>query len=1332
MSTGWSTGDASSLDCDPVLVASAPPSDGRSTPGGSAPSLVYLAGSSTVGGDGDSGDGRQDPGAVDLLAAAVEPLADADTRESQMDAGAEEPAADDAGQATGHAPAPDPPVVEDLIDGQARPGPKHGVGGRKVGSGRRTKVNFGVGLRRVLGAYLCNISVAKLSSDAGISTDASRAAIALLEGWAKTEGSEEVWLLPGMLGVVARWGEWKRDGSGDHASSCVWLAANGRSRCTCVGSNTHRDNNVFDRATTCKHARTLDSVFDEHSAALGLDCWRVRQHLYETFQSGSGAKGEHAAIDNTCFHVKGALHVAVCPSAFGALPVPLYLTHTRSSCALCPGARTKTCSHVMVAKECGAPHRAHRASARSAVPSLEVSAVSRLRIPLHNCVAAVRVNAGVSAKTVSGGELVVPAPIRCDFCAARGKLHKLVEPSTRQGAVACTRGFCKMVVHVAKCSSCEQWVCRDGREEHLVLLTMTSAATVVWMRSMAHDASDGAALTTTTTKWIRAVRRETVAGVLPSTSPTRSGRILRNILVVGMKLMAVDLPPELFTCLHCMDGDGRYKWVSADSILVGFGSGADHVEFQHVVEAVPENRRAIKAAYLVRGESVRRIVRDVMKPKDMKLLSRAVKPAQVAVGVLLPDALPSDDRVSLTDGEKAISAVLGSIYDMHAAGAKLLAALQAGLAKYKTRSRIEAARRTEASRHLSLYIKAKKANKQIHPKPRAPSDNQLAGAATSSPEQRPMGIGLDRTGSNASSQGPAPAAIETAEAPPTLLPPPAGDHPGRIGGLTTSPQAPEGTPALPAAPRTRGTGAQPVSLTIPAARAAGTTCSAASGAPTGRAPPRQPDCGRKPFKAGKGDVDTDSPFLLPAVLGLDKDQRRELLSFVTAITTDSVVLPFRPSHAPVIRQLATILRQADHQDVVAGLLARSTLDEDPDVNDSHSSIVMLLRELRFLQLGLRSFSCIFDANAELASTLAEGLRCVAGSIDQFVEEWRNGPEGASRYQSKWEGQGRSQAEMACAFKEAYPSASSSHERTGTCAPSLPQCRPEPFLWKEVLSTGMCSKHYAKAHKFSPGAMTICCGCKHPLILAFTVLDRKEAPQVLLNMLLSRFARIPRFLIYDFSCGAFRVALGKLAWMLLDCTVVSDRFHIFNHLCSDAFDPRSYTKLDGVDSGAPEERNAPIRRIQTTLQGMGVVPYTNLLAYKTAMLNHEAQTKWDVDVGRLPDNCDLAGRYFTRFPCWCCDERVPAADDIIDAGSSDDEGAADRDTTLRADDAADAVDGAGTLQLDDVDGERVRDSGSDADHATVSGDLSASVSTSNSTLSGEGSDGDGEALDGDSL
>lgn len=494
----------------------------------------------------------------------------------------------------------------------------------------------------------------------------------------------------------------------------------------------------------------------------------------------------------------------------------------------------------------------------------------------------------------------------------------------------------------------------------------------------------------------------------------------------------------------------------------------------------------------------------------------------------------------------------------------------------------------------------------------------------------------------------------------------------------------------------------------------------------------KPDCGRKAFNAGKGDVDTTSPFLRSHIKDLDKDSRRELLSFVTAITIDSVVLPFRPCHAAVLRTLAEDLLRPDHPTVLAGALALATSVEQLSATD-RTPTVELLRDLRFMHLGVRSCVPLFPKVVDLNGALAGVLVRISESIDKFVLEWRNGPEQTLKYRERWEGVGQSQVQLCDAFKKAHPSASGNHEVTGTCAPSLPQCRPESFLWEEVLSTGMCSKHYAKTHKFSPGAMTFCCGCKHPLILAFTVLDRKEAPQVLLNMLLTRFARLPRFLIYDFSCGAFRVALGKIGWLLMDCTIVSYRFHILNHLCSDALDLRSYTKLDGVDSGAPEQRNAPIRRIQTTLQGMGVAPYTNLLAYQTGLLNHEAQTKWDLGVERLPDDVDLAGAYFSKYPCLCCDEGDDRSSDDSSASSevSGGEGLSGDESgssSLQHEPSADATRAEGgegetdeaSVALDvDADGADDEEDGGSGDSASPLSEDAEAVSLPDSTTSDGG-------------
>jgi len=291
--------------------------------------------------------------------------------------------------------------------------------------------------------------------------------------------------------------------------------------------------------------------------------------------------------------------------------------------------------------------------------------VSRLPIPLHDCVAAVSVNAEIAAKALLGDVLVVPSPVRCEYCTERGQEHTLSAPSTKPGVIVCTRGFYQMEVNVSKCSSCSQWVSRDGRDEHIILLTMTSAATVTWVRSKSLATSDGLPLTTVTTPWLRSALREATAGVLPRAGPTRSGRALRSLVLVGLRLMVTELSLAVFMCHHCLGADGRYNFVSADSIWVSFGSGAGHVRFQHVIEPVPVKGRAVKAAYLVRGEGVRRIVRDVLKEKtDNKLHAKSVRAAELAIMILVPAALPPDPCVESTVGEETISNVLGAVFNI--------------------------------------------------------------------------------------------------------------------------------------------------------------------------------------------------------------------------------------------------------------------------------------------------------------------------------------------------------------------------------------------------------------------------------------------------------------------------------------------------------------------------------------------------------------------------------------------------------------------------------------------------------------------------------------------
>ena len=259
-----------------------------------------------------------------------------------------------------------------------------------------------------------------------------------------------MWLVPGIFGVVARWGEWIRDALGECASACVFLSEDGDCLCTCVGANVHQDSHLHERPTTFQHPGRLEAAMQELSSALGVSPEDFKRQLGFKARHGVGGGDPDAGGDPVTFKIVGAVYVSVCPPPCGNVPVLLNLTNTRSLCGFCPRARTRVFSRLSVAQDCGAPQAAHLATAQSTVRSLEVSAVSQLPMPLLDCVAAVRMNADVCAKTVSGGTLVVPAPSSCFFCTTRGRRNDLSGSSKKVGAVACTRGLCMMEVHLAK------------------------------------------------------------------------------------------------------------------------------------------------------------------------------------------------------------------------------------------------------------------------------------------------------------------------------------------------------------------------------------------------------------------------------------------------------------------------------------------------------------------------------------------------------------------------------------------------------------------------------------------------------------------------------------------------------------------------------------------------------------------------------------------------------------------------------------------------------------------------------------------------------------------
>lgn len=210
--------------------------------------------------------------------------------------------------------------------------------------------------------------------------------------------------------------------------------------------------------------------------------------------------------------------------------------------------------------------------------------------------------------------------------------------------------------------------------------------------------------------------------------------------------------------------------------------------------------------------------------------------------------------------------------------------------------------------------------------------------------------------------------------------------------------------------------------------------------------------------------------------------------------------------------------------------------------------------------------------------------------------------------------------------------------TGAFFPGLPMCRPCAFHGRDCPELGTCSKNYKDVHKhFSPGTLTLCCACAHPKMVGFVVLDKREGPPALLNALLCYFALLPSYVVYDFGCGALRSALGKLWFFVALVKLVSDLFHIVNHLCSDALHPRSYSGLDGSNTVAHEQRNAPINLMRRSLRACGQDEYITLLQTLYNIMAHARASS----SCRLSKDYNFRQYYFSEQPCTCGCAYAPA-------------------------------------------------------------------------------------------
>lgn len=371
---------------------------------------------------------------------------------------------------------------------------------------------------------------------------------------------------------------------------------------------------------------------------------------------------------------------------------------------------------------------------------------------------------------------------------------------------------------------------------------------------------------------------------------------------------------------------------------------------------------------------------------------------------------------------------------------------------------------------------------------------------------------------------------------------------------------------------------------------------------------------------------------------------------------------------PSLHTLSTLCLKADEAELKMCLGNPSALMWSAAENVASVVTNNALSNLRLLVSGLFSGLVLQDRrNKAVHSNVGVGLGSVVNCFGrvlqenekrvrefyQFYDTFIGGQGSASQYAMKWKSTDRSELQQRM-LDEYHIIPNSDQQKnhfdiacaSGTYFPCFPQVRPLPFNdeLKEGVDDskfGFCSKAYLqKKTTFTPGALTFCCSCPSPIILGFKVLEKNEGPRAVLDIIVSRFLEVPRFLIYDFGCGVYNSAVHTLWWAIEDSTVVSDDFHGGNHSCSPAFLPTSHNLLNGTNTVAHEQRNRAITSVVQSLRHMSHKNYIALLSVQATILNIQAKAKASPNFSARPRHVgprDIDWLYFhcLGLNCPCC-------------------------------------------------------------------------------------------------
>ncbi|XP_078658194.1 uncharacterized protein LOC144903683 [Branchiostoma floridae x Branchiostoma belcheri] len=160
----------------------------------------------------------------------------------------------------------------------------------------------------------------------------------------------------------------------------------------------------------------------------------------------------------------------------------------------------------------------------------------------------------------------------------------------------------------------------------------------------------------------------------------------------------------------------------------------------------------------------------------------------------------------------------------------------------------------------------------------------------------------------------------------------------------------------------------------------------------------------------------------------------------------------------------------------------------------------------------------------------------------------------------------------------------------------------------------CNKLYGGHPTLSPGIFTAF--CRHGVCYGFTILKCHESPRHPFEILMGRFSRAPRVIVYDNACRLHQYCLNREPTFFRDTLFCVDRLHWINHTgcsagyCMDSYHNHSSIDVQKINSQVNEQANAGLKRIKAQLAYMAPRKFLFSVALFLAFKNMDKQHQVD--------------------------------------------------------------------------------------------------------------------------